>query len=148
MRRWPKVVMNRREPGSVFAYPYLWRVDRNRIDHPKERTTCLTVARQVRRVGGATLVHLFLLAISDRPRPDQEVIELPEIEKRRAGLDPARPAYVVLSEYNYDVLPHSWWYDPNSKDYGRFGRGFTDQIVRRFLIGISRKQASRTDRTG
>lgn len=136
-----------REAGSVFAYPYLWRVEEGVIDHPKDRTTCLAILKKITTADGTTLVHLFLLGITDHPRPEQDAVEIPETEKRRAGLDPIRPAFIVLSEYNYDVLPLSWWYDPDSKDYGRLSQRFTADVRRMFLLKIARKAARRADRT-
>lgn len=139
--------MSRREVGAVFAYPYLWDNEADRMNDPKDRTTCLAVLKPTSTEDGASLVHLFLLGITDRPRPGQEAIEVPEMEKRRAGLDPLRRACVVVSEYNYDVLPMSWWYDPKSRDFGNFSPAFTAEVSRKFLVRMSERRARRADRT-
>ncbi len=139
--------MGRREVGAIFAYPYLWDREAERIGYPKDRTTCLAVQRPVTTKDGTALVHLFLLGITDRPRPEQDAVEIPEMEKRRGGLDLSRRACVVISEYNYDVLPLSWWYDSKSQDYGNFSPAFTAEVSRKFLLKMSERRARRSDRT-
>ena len=71
----------------------------------KSRPVCLVlrvpdVARKV--------THLFLLAISSKPpRPTQVAIEIPDTERRRAGLSRYPRAWITVSEFNYDVAERS-----------------------------------------
>lgn len=137
-----------RAPGDVFHYPYLWASDAARLlEHPKNRVTCLAVARSTTDREGVQLHHLLLLGITDQLRPDQEGLDVPAIEKRRAGLVVSRAAYVVVSEYNYDVLPLSWHDDPNSQSFGAFSRGFLDIVQRRFFGLMRARETVRQDRT-
>ena len=139
--------MSQRAPGSVLLYPYWWRSDARRgVENPKDRTTTLVISQKAATRDGATLVHLFLLGITDSPRASQSAIEIPPIEKRRAGLDPARAAFVVVSEYNYDVLPLSHDYDPNSKTFGTFSPAFTELVRMRFLRSVKDGIADRLER--
>ncbi|MFM9976380.1 MAG: hypothetical protein ACKVON_17640 [Beijerinckiaceae bacterium] len=132
-----------REPGSVFHYPYRWR---NRTeDHPKDRTVTLAIV--VKDAKAAPLTHLFLLAITDNPDADGLAVEIPPIERRRAGLSPTRPAFVVISEYNYDILPLSHRYNPNAKTFGAFSPVLTEQVRDAFLDAMRRARARRVDRT-
>jgi hypothetical protein len=135
-----------REPGSVFHYPYRWR-DRTE-DHPKDRTTTLAIVVKDAKIEAAPITHLFLLAITDNPDADGLAVEVPPIERRRAGLSPTRPAFVVISEYNYDVLPHSHRYNPRAKTFGAFSAVFTEQVRDAFLDAMRRARAQRVDRTG
>jgi hypothetical protein len=98
--------VRKREEGAVFAYLFQWD-DESLIEHLKARTTCLAIQRQTAEINGSTVVHLFLLGISDSPRGHQVALGIPLMETRRAGLQADRSAYVIISEYNYDVLPHS-----------------------------------------
>ena len=138
--------MTERDEGAVFAYPFQWSDERH-VENPKSRTTCLAIRRKTAIFRGSAIVHLFLLGISDRPRPHQTAIEIPPMEKRRAGLHEDRPAFVVISEYNYDALPHSWHYEPNSTDYGSFSPAFTERVRRDFLQRIKDRLTARSDRT-
>jgi hypothetical protein len=137
-----------RPEGSVFHYPYLW-VDlaERGIEQPKDRVTTLALsARNLRAEDGVETFHLLLLGITDNPREDQTVVEIPPMERRRGGLNPQRPAFVVVSEYNYDVVPGSHDYNPRSKTYGRFSVAFLDEIKRRLRREIQVRSARRVDR--
>jgi len=60
-----------------------------------------------------TLTHLALLAITGkRPRTDQSAIRLPRLEVKRLGLDQSKDAWIVVSEYNYDILERSFSLEP------------------------------------
>lgn len=135
-----------REPGSVFHYPYRWR-DRTE-DHPKDRTVTLAIVVKDAESKAVPVTHLFLLAITDNPDADGLAVEVPPIERRRAGLSPTRPAFVVISEYNYDVLPLSHRYNPRAKTFGAFSAVFTEKVRDAFLDAMRRATVRRVDRTG
>ena len=136
-----------RSPGCVFHYPYWWRSDARRgIENPKNRTTTLAIARKTETREGAVLTHLFLLGITDNPGDSRGAVEIPLIEKRRAGLDPMRAAFVVITEYNYDVLPLSHDYDPRSKTFGAFSSVFTEEVRLRFLRAVKNGIAFRVEK--
>lgn len=137
-----------RPSGTVFAYPYLWNDDRSkgRTDS-KDRTTCLAIRRDVAGVEGAIVSHLMLLAITDKVWDGQRGLRIPDIEKRRAGLDVQRPAFVVVSEYNYDVLPTSWHYAPGSRTYGTFGPSFCEEIASALKSVLTAGRLRKVDRT-
>ena len=133
--------------GTVFHYPYFWYGDyKNGIENPKNRTTTIAIIKKTISQNSTELTHLFLLGITDNPRDGQDFIEIPTLEKRRAGLDPLRPAYVVISEYNYDVLPHSYDYDSNAKDFGVFSDVFINAVRDKFLAALRQKQSMRMQR--
>jgi len=135
-----------REPGTVFHYPYRWRGRRE--DHPKDRTTVLSIVVKNAETDRAPITHLFLLAITDDPDHDGLAVEVPPIERKRAGLSPTRPAFVVISEYNYDILPMSHRYNPSAKTFGAFSSAFTEVVRDAFLDAMRRARARRVDRTG
>jgi hypothetical protein len=133
-----------RVTGDVFHYPYLWLSDHERgIDNPKNRTTCLVL--KTKDPPGIT--HLVILAISDRlPDNPEDAIEAPQIEVQRGGLNPARRAFVNISEYNVDALPFSHHYDPNSPTFGRFSRSFAELLARSLAAKIRGGKARRLSR--
>ena len=137
-----------RSSGAVFAYPYLWKADAERgLTDSKDRTTCMAVRRDVAGTDGNIISHLLLLGITDRVWIGQLALEVPDTEKRRAGLNPQRPAFVVVSEYNYDVLPHSWHYAPRSETYGKFSSKFTEDIATAIRVVSTDAGLSKVDRT-
>jgi hypothetical protein len=71
--------------GAVILYPYLWarQHDGGEREGRKSRPTAVGV-----RLSTASGDRLILLAITTRmPDAGRHAIEIPETEKRRAGLD-------------------------------------------------------------
>ncbi len=74
------------KPGEIIVYPYRWLGEAQAGRSPdgaKDRPCCVVVS-----VAGARGEPLILLApISSKPpRPGQAALEIPDIERRRAGL--------------------------------------------------------------
>ena len=91
--------------------------------------------------------HLVLLAItSQAPRSDQQAVEIPETERHRAGLTRYPRAWVIVSEYNYDVADRSWYYQPGVTPLGTFSGPFVREIARALRAVIGKRRA-RVDRT-
>lgn len=132
-------------PGTVIAYPYLWRwqSDRGETAGRKDRPVCVVVAVH----GRDALTHLALLAISSRPPSSGQVaIEVPEIERKRAGLSDFHEAWVTIGEYNYDVAERSYFLEAGDPVLGRFGRAFVRKIAAATAasIGAGRGRIDRT----
>ena len=135
---------DRIQSGAIIDYPYLWRWQRDRGESEgrKERPTCVLLAV---RAGGLT--HLALLPISSRrPSGDQLALEIPETERKRAGLSEFHEAWITISEYNYDIAERSFYFDPSAPILGRFSRSFVTQLARAAAPLFRRVQA-RVDRT-
>jgi hypothetical protein len=130
--------------GDVFHYPYLWASDHERgLENPKDRTACLAFIRRE----DAGIAHLVILAISDRPPGSVEAaIEVPATEIARGGLNPARRAFITISEYNIDTLPFSPHYDPNSRTFGRFGKLFIALVAKSLARAIREGRARKLTR--
>ena len=132
--------------GSVFAYPYLWKwqARRDETEGRKDRPVCVLAAIVDAKDG---LTHLALLAISSQPpRSDQEVVAIPEIECRRAGLNDWVRGWITVSEYNYDVVERSYYLDPNQEPIGRFSKEFMQQLAVS-AEPLFKKGGARIDRT-
>ena len=87
--------------GSILRYPYLWRwqYEKGETEGRKARPVCLMLA-----IPRLNTTHLVFLAISSTPpRPNQTTIPIPTLERRRAGLNDWKEAWITVSEYNYDV---------------------------------------------
>lgn len=119
-------------PGRVIEYPYLWRWQERggETEGRKARPTCLVIAVKGK---GDGLTHLALLAISSTaPLPGQTVVDIPATERRRAGLDPDRPAWITVSEWNHDIMEHSFYLTGTPHRCGRFSDGFLRQVMAAF----------------
>lgn len=131
-------------PGQIIAYPYLWawQQERGETEGRKVRPTCVVVA-----VKGANdgLTHLALLAITTQPPQHGRVsLDIPDIERRRAGLGDLRRCWIVVDEYNYDVAERSWYIEPGSHVLGRFSKAFVMKIATAFAK--ARQSGRRVDR--
>ena len=131
-------------PGQVIAYPYLWawQQERGETEGRKLRPTCVVVA-----VKGANdgLTHLALLAITTQPPQHGRVaLDIPDIERRRAGLSDLKRCWIVVDEYNYDIAERSWYFEPGSGVLGRFSKAFVSKIATAFAK--ARESGRRVDR--
>jgi hypothetical protein len=132
--------------GSIISYPYLWAAQRDagETEGRKSRPTCLVL-----RIHDAerNVHHLMLLAISSQPpNKDQAALEIPDTERRRAGLSRYPRAWIIVSEYNYDVAEQSWYYEPNTPPLGTFSGPFLKEVAKALRASL-RKAAARVDRT-
>jgi hypothetical protein len=138
-----------REPppqGTVIQYPFLWAAQRDHgeTEGRKTRPACLLLRIPDQKVA---IHHLFLFGISSQPpRPDQVALEVPEIERRRAGLTRYPRAWIVVSEYNYDIAERSYYYEPNMPPLGAFSASFVREVAKSVRSAL-KKAGARVDRT-
>ncbi|MBI1867352.1 MAG: hypothetical protein HYS06_03520 [Methylocystis sp.] len=132
--------------GMVIDYPYLWawQADRGQVEGDKFRPACLAA---VIHDPSQDLNHLVILAISaSAPKGDQLAIEIPALELRRAGLGDHVRGWITVSEYNYDVLERSFYFEPGQAPRGQFTKKFMGRIARalRPLFSIKSGMIDRT----
>jgi len=129
--------------GEVFYFPYLWKSQADRgITDSKERTCCLAF----KSMSPSGQRFLVIVPISDRKTEGRHVIEITEFEKQLAGLDPARPAYVHLDEFNFDPVEGSIVRKGNPVVLGRFSRKFLEQITGALATNIKLRSSKGIDR--
>ena len=132
------------QSGSVINYPFLWfrEADRGETDGRKMRPTA--VALRLKTDSG--IDPIVLLAItSKQPTSSQAAMEIPESEKRRAGLDHDKRLWVVLDEYNSDTVGQSF-YIALSSLVGHFGKTFFLSLLRAFAkVRLSARHVERRE---
>ncbi|OWO94426.1 hypothetical protein B5E41_13690 [Rhizobium esperanzae] len=131
-------------PGEVISYPYLWAWQqlRGETEGRKQRPVCVVVAIRSARDGNT---HLVLLAITTQPpQAGRVALEIPDIERRRAGLGDLKQSWIVIDEYNYDIVEQSWYIEPYQKALGRFSKSFMMKIAAMFVK--ARSQSGRVKR--
>jgi hypothetical protein len=139
--------MTNPETGLLIWYPYLWarQQDVGETEGRKKRPCAMIVPAPDPRTGQT---RLFLLAVSSLPPAhDQRAVEVPETERRRAGLAGWKGGWVYVSEYNYDVVETSFYYEPGEAPIGRFSPPFLRQVVSAFRAELTGRVAARIDRT-
>ncbi len=132
--------------GAVLRYPYRWLAQSRRGEESgrKDRPVCLVMAVHDPK---ADLHHLAFLAISSQPPgPQQETIEIPDIERKRAGLTGYPQAWIYVSEWNYDIAERSFYLDPLEPVMGTFTPRFLAIVARAFMPTL-KQNARRISRT-
>jgi hypothetical protein len=128
----------------VPAYPYLWRREKDKGEDAgrKSRPVCVAIAMK----DAEGLTHLALLAVtSNEPMRDQTAVELPALEIRRIGLRATKRAWVIVSEYNYDILERSYAFEPPREVLKRLSPGFLRTVLAAFRPVLAAAEA-RVDR--
>lgn len=115
--------------GVVIRYEYLRVRDAKRLETDKPRKVAVGV-RLARPDGD--LLYLFPITKTS-PRPDQFAVEIPTMEKRRAGLDIDLRLWIVLGEYNVERIGHSYYLEP-MPPLGAFSKAFFLPLTRDFVV--------------
>jgi hypothetical protein len=123
--------------GTVLRYPYLWFRQRSRGETEGRKTRPTAV---VFRMGNV----VALIPITTRePEPQDLSLEIPEIEKKRAGLDASSRQWLILDELNIDDPTHSFYLEDGSI-IGHFSTPFFRQALRLLRQHVSQvKQVPR-----
>lgn len=119
------------QSGSVIRFPYLWSREaaRGETEGRKQRPTA--VGFRLRRPKGQDQLVLFPIT-SQPPMPERFAVEIPDIEKRRAGLDVALRLWIVLDDYNTDIVAQSFYLEPEPP-LGRFSKAFFSPLMHEFV---------------
>ena len=138
-------MVNKPAAGEVFRYPFLWKREdlSGETEGRKKRPVCIAVT--VARQDGETVV--FILPITTQPPlPSRHVIEVPEIESQRVGLETHVRKWIMLDEVNTDIVERSYVWD-DRKPLGAFSAAFTARIRTTLLTLAKAGAAKLVDRT-
>lgn len=113
-----------------MRYPYLWsrEAEKGETEGRKERPVAVGV--RIVRTGGDLV--LFFPITTKQPESGRFAVEIPAIEKRRAGLDVDRRLWIILDEFNSDVVGRSFYIEPQLP-VGRFSKAFFLPLLREFI---------------
>ena len=126
--------------GAIWHYSYLWRWQdkRGETEGRKDRPVSFVAVTPGR--AGKTL--LFILPItSQKPKRGTIAIEIPQTEIHRAGLDADKRLWLILDEFNLDVLEQSHYFEPRAK-IGSFSTAFRVVAIRAFKKCYLAKRAN------
>lgn len=130
------------QTACVIRYPYLWAREAHRGETEGRKDRPVAVGVRVSRPS-ADLLLLFPITTKD-PGPARFASEIPQIEKRRAGLDPDLRLWIIFDEYNTDLVGQSFYLEPDPP-IGRFSKAFFLPLIRAFIA--RRKSLSAVNRT-
>ncbi|MBB5577143.1 hypothetical protein [Rhizobium paranaense] len=104
-------------PGEVITYPSLWawQPQCGETEGRKPRPVCVIIA-----IGSsAGDKHLALLAITTQPPQADRIGDL-------------KQSWIVIDEYNYDIVERSWYIGSDQDVLGRFSKSFLMKIAAAF----------------
>jgi hypothetical protein len=116
--------------GTVIRYPYLWAREARDGETEGRKDRPVAVGVRLGRMDG-DLILLFPVT-SRQPETARFSVEIPAIEKRRAGLDPTLRLWLILDEFNTDVVGRSFYLEP-IPPIGRFSKAFFLPLLREFV---------------
>ena len=129
--------------GDVWRYPFLW---------SREAASGETEGRKVRPVVLALLVRnraeeliVLMVPITSVPQSDRYAVEVPEIEKRRVGLDAHMRLWIVAGEVNEDIPARSFYFESGNR-IGQFSAQFTKQVQAIMIEALKARRLSRNGR--
>lgn len=130
--------------GCVIRFPYLWVREAERGETEGRKPRPVAVGVRIARPKGDDLLVLFPIT-TQAPSPQRFAVEIPEMEKRRAGLDARLRLWIVLDEYNQDTIGQSFYLEP-APPLGRFSKAFFLPLMKQFIArratvrGVNRRR--------
>lgn len=130
------------QTGVVIAYPFLWAREAERGETEGRKHRPAAVGVRIPKPDGDVLL-LFPIT-SQKPEPRRFAVEIPVLEKHHAGLDEHLRLWLILDEYNVDVIGRSFYLEP-VPPLGRFRKAFFLPVIKEFVAraraakGISRR---------
>ncbi|TFF17784.1 hypothetical protein E3C22_23345 [Jiella endophytica] len=128
------------QTASVIRFSYLWAREAKRGETEGRKRRPVVVGVRLARPGGDGLL-LFPIT-SQEPGGDQFAVEIPETEKRLGGLNPALRLWIILDEYNEEIVGKSYYLEP-SPPLGRFSKTFFLPVMRDFIARRHQAKAVR-----
>ncbi|TDR93825.1 hypothetical protein [Enterovirga rhinocerotis] len=116
--------------GAVVRYPYLWAREQAAGESEGRKKRPAAVGLRIPRPDG-DLLALFPIT-SAPPGSGRFAVEIPDIEKQRGGLDRDARLWLILDEYNEDVVGRSYYLEPTAP-LGHLSRAFLAPLIREFI---------------
>lgn len=118
------------QTASVVRYPYLWARQARSGETEGRKDRPVAVGVRVVRPEGDLIV--FFPITTKQPEVSQFTVEIPVIEKRRAGLNVDLRLWIIFDEFNTDIVGKSFYLEPEPP-IGRFSKAFFLPLLREFI---------------
>lgn len=130
--------------GDVWRYPFLWSREAARGETEGRKVRPVAMTLLTRNAAGETEV-LMVPITSQAPGGSPFAMEVPDIEKRRAGLDQHVRLWVVTDEANIDLPERSFYFEPDGR-LGAFGLQFTKAVQALMIQALKARKLKGTSR--
>ena len=118
------------QTACVIRYPYLWAREARRGETEGRKERPVAVGVRMPRSDGDLV--LFFPITTQQPEASRFAVEIPAMEKRRAGLDTDLRMWIVFDEFNTDIIGRSFYLEPEPP-IGRFSKAFFLPLLREFV---------------
>lgn len=118
------------QTACVIRYPYLWAREARRGETEGRKERPVAVGVRMPRPDGDLV--LFFPITTQQPEASRFAVEIPAMEKRRAGLDTDLRLWIVFDEFNTDIIGRSFYLEPEPP-IGRFSKAFFLPLLREFV---------------
>ena len=118
------------QTACVIRYPYLWAREARRGETEGRKERPVAVGVRMPRPDGD--LALFFPITTQQPEASRFAVEIPAMEKRRAGLDTDLRMWIVFDEFNTDIIGRSFYLEPEPP-IGRFSKAFFLPLLREFV---------------
>ena len=119
------------ETGTVLIYSFLWLREQNKGEDSVRKDRPVAVAFNLGHKIGLVPIT------SQMPRADERGLEIPEIEKQRAGLDVTKRLWIIPTEMNIDDPRNSYYLEPDSA-LGQFSVAFMEKLKAEIRLSLGR----------
>lgn len=116
--------------ATVIRYPYLWSREAGKGETEGRKDRPVAVGVRIPQAGGDLV--LFFPITTKQPERSRFAAEIPAIEKRRAGLDVDLRLWIILDEFNSDIVGRSFYLEPEPP-IGRFSKALFLPLLREFI---------------
>lgn len=130
------------QTGCVIRYPYLWSQEARQGETAGRKDRPVAVGVRIKRANKDDLVVLLPIT-TKQPGADRFFSEIPETEKRRTGLNASLRLWLVLDDYNSDIIGQSFYLEPDPP-LGAFSKAYFLPLMREFIS--RRNQTKGVDR--
>ena len=130
--------------GAVIRFPYLWAREAAHGETEGRKFRPAAVGVRIPKPKGEDVLLLFPIT-SQEPARERFAAEIPDMEKRRAGLDGSIRLWIVLDEYNQDVIGRSFYLESEAP-LGRFNKAFFLPLLQEFIRRRSSARAVHRNR--
>ncbi len=130
---------NQPKLGDVWRFPFLWKQEEQRGETEGRKSRPCVLALLTRNIDGQ--MEVLLVPVTTQPQDHNPfAIEVPEIEKKRAGLDVGLRLWVVTDEHNTDTPRQSYYFEAASR-MGTFSTSFTKQVQAKKIAAIKARKS-------
>jgi hypothetical protein len=130
--------------GDVWLYPFLWSREAKSGETEGRKHRPVALALLTRTIAGDT--EILLAPITTQPSDGRAfAVEVPEIEKKRAGLDQHIRQWVIVDETNTDIPAQSYYFEPGNR-IGGFSSAFVKRVQGEMIRAVQDRKLRATPR--